>query len=83
MTIAKQIAQVQVLKSLMWIKCFGSSENRDNCEVLREGFPEEEEFVLGYEKCLGWYKKRRGRQRDVLKWVESRLYACSWRMQYA
>lgn len=47
MTIVKQIMQVQVLKSLMWIKCFGSSETRDNCEILREGFPEEEAFALG------------------------------------
>lgn len=51
---------IQILKSLTWNKCLGSSENRDNCEVIREGFTEEEEFELVFERYLGWHKQRRG-----------------------
>lgn len=66
MMIEKQTAQVQVLKSLIWIKCFGSSENRSNCETIREVFTEEE-FELGCKRYLGWHQQRRGRQGNMPK----------------
>lgn len=58
-TIEKQMAHVQGLKSLTWMTCLGSSEDPGNCEGVREGLPGEE-LEPGFERCLGWHKRREG-----------------------